>query len=293
MRIALAGATGFTGKRMLDLLLERGHSVTCLVRAESRTESLAGRGLDVVVGDLEDAGAIAAALDGHDAFASAGPLTPDIARAVVAAARDARLHRVLVIGSTSIFTTLSAKSKARKTEAEDVVRQSGLRYTVLRPTMIYGTHEDRNMCRLVQYVSTHRFVPIFGTGEFLQQPVYVQDLARAAVLALESPTSVGKAYDVAGGNALSYNEVIDTTARLLGRRVTRVHIPLRLSLFLVRLYWRIAPNPRLHGEQILRLNEDKAFSTEEIERDLGYTALTFEEGMTREVAEIREWEGSH
>lgn len=289
MRVVLAGATGFTGKQILELLEASGHEVTCFIRPESNTASLEGRRADVARGSLEDARSLAAALEGKDALLSAGPLTPDTAGGIVAAARGAGVDRVVVIGSTSIFTTLAAPSRERKTRAENLIRESGLDYTVLRPTMIYGTHEDRNMCRLVEFISSHRFVPVFGTGGFLQQPVYVQDLARAVVLSLENPRSVGKAYDVAGGDALTYNEVVDTTARLLGRRVTRVHIPLRLSLFLMHLYTRFAPHPRFHREQVLRLNEDKAFPTDEIERDLGYEALTLEEGMSREVAEIREW----
>ncbi len=289
MKVVLAGATGFTGKRIFDLLLDRGHELTCYARTASRAGDLAERGARLVEGGLEDARALAGALADHDALVSAGPLTPRIATAIVEAAREARVPRIIVLGSTSIFTSLAASSKARKTKAESTIRESGLDFTVLRPTMIYGTHEDRNMCRLVDFLSSHRFIPVFGTGDFLQQPVYVEDLASAAVLALENPSSVGKAYDVAGGNALSYNDVIETTARLLGKRITCVHIPLRLSLFLVRLYWRLAPRPRFHSEQVLRLNEDKVFPTDEIERDLGYAALTFAEGMGREISEIREW----
>jgi nucleoside-diphosphate-sugar epimerase len=290
MKVFLAGGTGFTGRRVLRTLIGNGHSVTCFARAESDTREAESMGAAVVRGQLEDAGALAAALHGHDVLASAGPLTPDIARAIVTAARDAGVRRVVVIGTTSIFTNLNARSKARKTEAENLVRESGLDYTVLRPTMIYGTHEDRNMCRLVRYLSSHRFAPVFGPGTHLQQPVYVEDLASAFVLAIENPASIGKAYDVAGGSAVTYNEVIDTTAALLGRRVVRVHVPLGLSLFLVRVYRRITRNPQIHGEQVLRLNEDKSFSTTEIESDLGYRAIPFHEGMRREVEEIREWD---
>ncbi len=291
MKVLLAGGTGFTGRRALRLLVDRGHSVTCYARAESDTAEMYALGVPVMRGELEDEVALAEAAAGHEALASAGPLTPDIATAIVNAAKRAGVTRVLVIGTTSIFTNLNAKSKSQKTEAERIVRESGLDYTVLRPTMIYGTHEDRNMCKLVRYLKSHRMIPVFGPGTSLQQPVYVEDLAMAFVLALESPAAIGKAYDVAGGNAVTYNEVIDTTARLLGRRVMRVHIPLRTSLALVKFYHRLSRRPLIHGEQVLRLNEDKAFSTEEIERDLGYFALSFEEGMRMEVAEILDWDG--
>jgi len=293
MKLLLAGGTGFTGSRVLTMLLERGHSVTCLLRPERDPGDLAKRGVTVVRGRLEDGDPLGEHLKGHEALVSCGPLTPGTATGVVDAARAASVRRVVVIGTTSIFTNLNAKSKGRKTEAENIVRESGLDYTLLRPTMIYGTHEDRNMCKLVRYVGSHRFVPVFGSGKYLQQPVYVSDLARAVVLALESQASVGKSYDVAGGTTVTYTEVIDTTARLLGKRVSRVHIPLGLSLWLVRLYRKLSRSPQIYGEQVLRLNEDKAFSTEEIERDLGYTALSFEEGMRREVEEILEWDRSH
>ncbi|MBD3348835.1 MAG: NAD(P)H-binding protein [Candidatus Eisenbacteria bacterium] len=290
MDVLLAGATGFTGSRVLDLLLENGHRVACLVRPWSDAEAIEKLDVAVVRGSLEEAPVLADALRGRDALVSAGPLTPATANGIVGAAGASCVARIVVIGTTSIFTNLNAASKTRKTEAESTIRDSGLDYTLLRPTMIYGTHEDRNMCRLVRYLSTHTFMPVFGSGKHLQQPVHVEDLARAVVLALENPVSIGKAYDVAGGEAVTYSEVIDTTARLLGRRVVRVHLPLGLSLALVRLYRKVAPNPQIHAEQVLRLNEDKAFSTEEIERDLGYDAVGFEEGMRREIEEIRSWD---
>jgi len=101
--------------------------------------------------------------------------------------------------------------------------------------------------------------------------------------------SAGKEYNVPGADALTYNGVVDTTARLLGRRVLKVHVPLRLAVAALRLYGRLARNPRLHAEQARRLNEDKDFSYEEIKADLGYAPRTFAEGMASEIEEIRAW----
>ncbi len=286
MAVLLTGATGFTGGKLLDLLLESGHDITCFVRPTSDIGKVKNRHVPYVSGDLDDFDSILHALRGKEALINVAPMTGR-ADIIVEACREAGVRRAIFFSSTSIFTRLEPASKKRKLSAERAVVESGLDYTIIRPTMIYGSHEDRNMCRLVRYLMKHRVIPVVGTGRYLQQPVYYEDLARAVALALDSPVGIGKAYNVAGADALTYNEVIDTTARLLGRTVLKVHVPLSLARLALRAYERTSPRPRLREEQVLRLNEDKAFSIDEAQADLGYAPRTFEEGMRLEIEEIK------
>jgi len=149
--------------------------------------------------------------------------------------------------------------------------------------MIYGTPRDRNMWRLVKYLKRLSIIPILGDGIYLQQPVYVKDLALAIVKAYESPQSVKKAYNISGAKALTYNEVVDITAKTLGKKAIKIHIPIKLSYNLLKAYEKITSKPRLKAEQVLRLNENKDFFHEEARMDFGYNPLSFEEGIKREI----------
>jgi nucleoside-diphosphate-sugar epimerase len=193
------------------------------------------------------------------------------------------VNRAIFVSTTGIFTKLNPDSKGIRLEAESLIKESDLDYTIIRPTMIYGTPNDRNMWRLVRYLKKLRVLPILGNGKYLQQPVYVKDLANAIVSAYEKPISIKKAYNVSGAKALTYNEVVDITGKTLGKRVIKIHIPMSLSYNLLKVYGKVSKNPKLKAEQVLRLNENKDFSFEEAKKDLDYKPLCFEEGINLEI----------
>lgn len=286
--ILLTGATGFTGGFVLDLLLEKGYQVTCLVRKGSNIDKLSNKNVKVVYGDLDDYNSFASALKGVSTLVNVASLGFGHAPGIVKACCEAGVKRGIFFSTTGIFTQLNPASKKVRLEAEELIKNSGLGYTILRPTMIYGTHADRNMCRLVSFINKFSIIPVLGSGNFLQQPVYVKDLAKAVILALENPKSIKKEYNVSGGKELTYNQVIDTTALALGKKVIKVHIPLGLCLFMLGMYEKLSKKPKFKKEQALRLNENKNFSYQEIQKDLGYDAISFEEGIKLEIEEMRQ-----
>jgi nucleoside-diphosphate-sugar epimerase len=286
-RIVLTGATGFTGSFVLDLFKARGADVTCLVRNAERETQLRARGAATLVCDLNNAQQLAEALRGFDAFVNVASMGFGSGPGVVAACEAAEVKRAIFVSTTAIFTTLNAGSKTVRTAAEDAVRASQLEYTILRPTMIYGTPGDRNMIRLLKVVDRSPIIPVFGPGTNLQQPVHVEDIALSVVSSLESDKTHRKAYNVSGGQVLSYNEVIAEAALALGRKPWIVHLPLDLSLAAVRFAKRLTSRFPLSEEQVLRLNEDKVFSHEEATRDFGYVPRTFTQGIRQEVALMR------
>ena len=81
---------------------------------------------------------------------------------VLACCANLNIKRVVFISSTSIFTRLNASSKAIRLRAEEKIKSSDLDWTIMRPTMIYGTPKDRNMIRLVEWIDKFNFVPVFG-----------------------------------------------------------------------------------------------------------------------------------
>ena len=283
MKILVTGGTGFTGSYVVPRLLREGTQVRCLVRATSITRGLPLDQIELVEGDFAATASLDRAFDGCSALVNIASLGFGDAPAIVDAAVRAGIRRAVFVSTTAIFTTLDASSKAVRLAAEDAVRRSGLGYTILRPTMIYGSARDRNICRLIRYLRRWRVIPVFGSGQYLQQPVYVEDVADAIVQSLFSERAAGKVYNLPGGTPLTYNQIIDALCGLLRRRVCKIHLPAQAVAGSLALLEKLPLPVPLRREQVLRLNEHKAFSFAEAAEDFGYSARSFADGATQEL----------
>jgi nucleoside-diphosphate-sugar epimerase len=130
-------------------------------------------------------------------------------------------------------------------------------------------------------------MPVVGNGEHRMQPVYVDDVARAVLLALDRDVSIGREYNISGKEPLTFNAVIDTVAAALGKRVVKVHLPVAPIVAVLRGCERARVRLPIKAEQILRLNEDKAFDHADAARELGYAPIAFAEGIAREIASLK------
>jgi nucleoside-diphosphate-sugar epimerase len=285
MKLFVTGGTGFTGSYVVPLLLKNGYEVRCLYRQGSdRVVPLRAQPeIEWALGDLADSQALSTSMRGTAALVNIASLGFGHADSIIRAAQNAGIKRAIFISTTAIFTQLNAKSKAVRVAAELAVETSGLKYTILRPTMIYGSPRDRNMWRLIRFMRYSPIVPVFGDGKYLQQPIHVDDVAQAVLSCLSKDKTIGKSYNIAGKYPLTYNEVVDTIARPLHKRVWKIHIPLRPVVSLLRLFEQLRIPFPVKAEQVLRLNENKDFSYAEAQRDFGFSPLSFEVGIKIEL----------
>ncbi len=283
MKIFITGATGFTGSRVVPLLLKNGFEVRCLYRVTSDRSLLPQPEIEWALGDVSDTQALSAAMRGTDALVNIASLGFGHADSIITAAKSAGIKRAVFISTTAIFTQLKAGSKIVRVAAEDAIQSSGLNYTILRPTMIYGSDRDRNMWRLIRWLKVLPFFPVFGDGNYLQQPIYVDDVAQAVVGCLSSDKTICKSYNIAGKHPLTYNQVIEIVAGQMGKRVWKIHIPSKPVVSVLRLLERIHLPFPIKSEQVLRLNENKDFSYAEAQSDFGFGPRSFEEGVKLEL----------
>ena len=285
MKALVIGGTGFTGSYVVPRLLDAGYEVVALVRPSSDVSGLPPA-VEAIVGSMDDRESLDRAMRGCHTLVCIASIGFGHAPAVVAAAQSAGIRRAIFISTTAIFTTLNAASKRVRMEAEKTIEESGLAFTILRPTMIYGSARDRNIARLILSLRRHRVILVPGSGNHLLQPIHVDDVARAIVDALDNDRTIGRAYNIAGKAPLTFNELVATIARLSGRRATRLHVPLAPAVFVARILERARIGLTVRSEQLLRLNEDKAFPCEDAARDFGFSSRSFEEGVALEIAAL-------
>jgi len=285
MRILLTGATGLLGGSLLQLLLAEGHEVRCLVRQDSPNLSrLDGWGVEIFRGDAGDEADLRGALGGTEAFLHVAGI--EHSPAVVGAARRSGVGRLVVVGSTSVHSAYAFRS-GPKLEMEKVVRSCGLPWTIVRPTMIYGSERDRNIHRLLRFLDRWPLFPMFGPGTNLWQPVYHEDCAGAIIETLKHPETVNQSYDLPGATPLTYLDLVRTAAAALGRSPRLVRIPLEPVRRVLLAAERLRLSLPVDSGQVTRLREDKAYPYGEARCDLAYAPRPFREGVALEVARLR------
>jgi nucleoside-diphosphate-sugar epimerase len=289
MRLVVTGGSGFLGGFVLREAVRRGHEVAALARSDAAARAVRALGARPVRGDLAAAGpAAAAAL--AEAFA-AGDILVNLASlgfghapGIVAAAEQARVRGAVFVSTTAVTTALPAASRLVRLAAEERIARSGLDWTILRPTMIYGAPGDRNLARLLPVLRRALVLPVPGGGR-LQQPVHVADVAHAVLAAAEEPGRQA-VYDIAGPTPLTFDELLRTAGRAVGSRTRFIPVPLPPVLAAARGYELVSRHPRIKAEQVRRLAEDKAFTIRAAARDLGFAPRPFADGVRAEAREL-------
>ena len=241
--LLLTGATGSVGSRLLPLLLERGEEVRCLVREPRK---LGARRVDVQIalgdlGEMSDPYLVRQALRGVDTVihlaASIRDQPPKRIEELngLATVRLLRAAERSGVRSFHFFSALDAQAAQRtrffraKWLAERAVLSSPLQTTVFAPSIVYD-HSDP-WITLLRRFSFLPVLPVAGEGQARFQPIWAADVARCVVGALERERGDGEAtrrYELAGPEALTYDDMADLVSRIAGRPRPLVHLPLPL-----------------------------------------------------------------
>lgn len=275
--ILVTGGTGYTGCLLARrLLAEVEEEVRFLVRPSSDRSRLPPGAAEVFTGDLTRPREVAAAFGGVSRIVHlahiryTGTLVECLAGSV---------DHVVLVSSLRRFSQVRSASVEEVLRGEECALDSRMPCTILRPSMIFGPGNDRNISRLAAHLSRIRCIPVFGSGRHLQQPVFVDDVVGAILATLAR--GPGGEYALAGPRALPYNEVIDLVGAAVGVQPLKLHIPVRLALAACHLA-RIVPfELSLDTEQVRRLQEDKCYSIDAATQDLGFTPLGFEAALSR------------
>jgi nucleoside-diphosphate-sugar epimerase len=195
------------------------------------------------------------------------------------------VERVVAIGSTSRFSKLASSNPyerevaLRLAKAEEALearsRDLGLRWTLFRPTLIYGRGRDRNVSAIGRFVKAVGFFPLAGDGKGRRQPLHAEDLALACLQVLDNPRTHGRAYDLAGGTTLTYREMVEAVFRGLGRNPRLVPVPrVVLGAALSAASW-LPGQGHLTAEMARRTDEDLVFDATPAVTDFGWAPRPF------------------
>lgn len=266
MKIFLTGGTGFIGGHLRRELLQKGHQIRLLTR---RREEGLEDGVEQVEGDVTRVDTFTGKVKGCDAvinlvgiireFPGRGitfeRLHVGATRNVINAARDAGVQRLLQMSALGTRPSAVSGYHRSKFRAEEEVRQSGLDWTIFRPSIVFGPKDDF-INKLAGYIRSYPAIPVIGDGVYRMQPISADDVARCFAMALEMPETIGKAFDLCGTDRLRYIDMLDTIGRVMGKRhVTKLFSPLPVMKAIVPLLQVFSFFP-ITMDQILMLTEE-------------------------------------
>jgi dihydroflavonol-4-reductase len=322
LKVALTGASGYTGGYLLKALRTRGDEVSVLVRPGSRADAPRDAGVLVVSGDLLDSSALGRLVEGADAVVH-------VAAVYRTAGHSDAYYRDINVGGTERLLEAAAQAGVRrfvhtstvgvhghvehppadenapfapgdiyqqtKAEAEtralELGRRHGLAIAVVRPGAIYGPGETR-LLKLFRAIARGLYV-VVGSGKPFYHPVYIDDLVTGFLLALDRPEAVGQAFIVAGPRYVSQSELAALIARATGGRVFPFRIPAAPLQWAgdvcERVFVPLGLEPPLHRRRVDFWVKSRAFSIDKARKVLGYAPqVDLEEGLARTVAAYRQ-----
>lgn len=276
-RVGLLGATSMVGSCLLPLLNRAGWLVEAFSRRELSTGD-AGVTWRVFAPTLLPQG-----VEKIDYWICVAPIW--VLPQYFGLLKACGVRRVVALSSTSLFIKGDSFDSGEREIAEGLAageaalrawcEAEGVEWVILRPTLIYGHGRDRNITAMARFMRRFGFFPLLGRAGGLRQPVYVEDVASACLAALSSPEGGNRAYNLSGGETLSYRDMAGRVFSALGRRPMLVTVPLRVFCVALALMRRLPRYRYWNAAMAERMNRDLVFDHADAERDLGYTPRPF------------------
>lgn len=244
--IAVTGASGFVGRHVIRELLSRGYQVRALVRDEEKARATLpnNRNLNLIVGDVLDRVSPGKLVEGAQAcihligiireVRSPGGIAQtfrgmhvEATRAMLDACRDGGVNRFVQMSALGVSPDSPAEYATTKYEAEQLVKRSGLDWTIFRPTFIHGP--DSELIGQIRKMATGDVAPWFVLPYFARmtdheegvilprisldaatvQPVHIDDVVAAFAESLSRPQSIGEIYNIVGGEKLDWRQTME------------------------------------------------------------------------------------
>jgi len=286
--ILVTGATGFIGRALVRHLSDAGQQVRVLLRSSPNSPRLPrGVPMEVAVVSLNDERGVRAALRGvkqiyHLVSASSqgrrgNLLTTDIegTRTLAQAAANADIERLIFLSHIGADRASAFPIQKAKGIAEEHIRQSGVPYTIIRSSIVYGP-EDRftnNLSALLRAIPG--FFPIPSDGRSLLQPLWVEDLVTCLVWSLQNPEMVNHTYEIGGGEYFTLRQVLETLMGITHTRRLLVPLPPPYMRTLLVILDALIPNFNISTYWLDYVAVNRTCSVDNMPRTFGLMPARF------------------
>lgn len=195
------------------------------------------------------------------------------------------VRRIIAFGSTGRFSKSGSISPVEQDFVNQQIeaecrfearsRKQGIAWTLFRPTMIYGAGSDLTVAFIGRFIQRFGFFPVPRGPKGLRQPVHADDLASACLAAMDCQQTFGRAYDLGGGERLSYDEMVRRIFSALRLPSRILPVPLWIYQLLVQLFSKIPRYRFINRDMIRRIYTDLTADITKACSDFGYAPRKF------------------
>jgi NADH dehydrogenase len=293
--ILATGASGAMGSVLMRGLRERGHRVrACVLPGDPHAGRIEGFCDDLWRGDIAHRESIAGICKNvttvyHLAAVILSPDEGDFERINVAGTRNlideaikAGVEHFIYVSSASIVYPNPTPYSLSKKGAEELVVKSGLNYTIIRPTLVYGRSGGMEFDKYLDYLKKFPIIPFIGGGEALKRPVYVDDIIDGLLSVNGNKISFGKIYNFSGAEAISMLDFTRLCLLLLGTpQKAVVHLPVALCRLIAWGMRFFMNDPPLKWQTIAGITQDADLDPGPAITDLGYCPAKISERLPK------------
>lgn len=292
--ILVAGGTGFLGRAIVAALRFDGHQVRVLSRGGRPNPWVDDSGVSVVEGDVREASTlgeavvgcdtvvIAVQFPGHPVEVPKKGLTYDEfdrkgTESLVAAAKKAGVTRLVYLSGVNVGQGRTEEWFVAKDRAEAAVTGSGIAYTIVRPSWVYGPR-DKTLNKFATFARLLPFVPLPGPGTAKVQPVHVDDVALVVAECLKSPRTENEVVEIGGPQLLSFRQIVRIMLQVMGKRRLVLPVPTPFAKLGAALLYRL-PGRLLSPRAVDFVNADGPADNRALRQLVGVTPRPLNEGI--------------
>lgn len=274
MKIVIAGGTGFVGRNLVRILLKEGYkaeNLTLIDYDKRNVKYFRNFSLNIVLADIAVDGDWKQELNDADyvinlAAQISSPKFDKFYKNNVIATKNlinascnnANLKGIIHFSSAAVLSVRKDNYAKTKAEGEDIVINSGFNYCIIRPSLMYGPTDDKNIGYLINFAKKFPFFPIPGNGKWPRQPIYIDDICYLIISILNNFPN-NEIYSINGKEVIFFRDMIKTVLDELGGFKFRLFLPVSVFKLAMFLYQKMIGSEEFTTDQVDSLTAEETF----------------------------------
>jgi len=286
--LLITGSTGFVGRHIVRELCSRSMKVRCLARSSSNLTTLNGLDVEICYGDVTNQASLEMALEDVEVAVHLVAIIRETRQAtfegvnflgtrnLVQAAKKTGLRRLIYMSNLGVAPDPHLPLLYSKWLGEEEVRNSGIDFTIFRPSVIFGKG-DGFVTTLADIIKRLPLVPVIGSGKTKFQLISIEDVTACLVKALDDNKTINQIIPLAGPEHLAYEEIIDLIIQTLKLRRLKIHIPVPIMQVIILIMEKLSLQAPVTSAQLAMLNSDNITSLDVVEPVFGFKPVPLRE----------------
>jgi len=289
--IVVTGANGFVGSHVVSRLAVAGYIVRAMVRDTNRYSPPPQ--VMVAAADLVRAETLTGALEGAGTVIHCAAITANLKEPyrgayqkvnglgtenLAAAASASGVRRLVVISGLGTQPAPAGTYMATRWALAEAVRNSGIPHVILQPSVQFGDGAEF-VTALARLIRTSPVVPALGGGRTRFQPIWIDDVVTCVERSITDDSLLNRAHAIGGTEQLTFKEILQTIAQVMGKRRMILSLPLPLARLQARLLSAVMSHPPLTPATLELFGFDNATDLDAVERTFGFRPRGFREHL--------------